>query len=152
ALAAPGEYECVDTREKLDAWVARLHAADEFAFDTETDALDAMRANLVGLSLAVEPGRACYIPFGHDYPGAPPQLDRAEVLDALRPLLSDPDKRKVGQHGKYEMHVLRRHGVGIRGYADDTMLESFVHNATASRHDMDSLALRYLGYETTKFT
>ncbi|MEO6170723.1 MAG: DNA polymerase I [Lysobacter sp.] len=151
-LAAPGEYECVDTRDQLDAWIVRLQEANEFAFDTETDALDAMRANLVGLSFAVEPGRACYIPVGHDYPGAPAQLDRAEVLEALRPLLTDPRKRKIGQHGKYEMHVLRRHGVVIRGYADDTMLESFVHNATASRHDMDSLALRYLGYETTKFT
>ena len=151
-LAAPGEYECVDTREQLDAWIVRLQEANEFAFDTETDALDAMRANLVGLSFAVEPGRACYIPVGHDYPGAPVQLDRAEVLEALRPLLTDPAKRKIGQHGKYEMHVLRRHGVVIRGYADDTMLESFVHNATASRHDMDSLALRSLGYETTKFT
>ena len=151
-LAAPGEYECVDTREQLDAWIVRLQEANEFAFDTETDALDAMRANLVGLSFAVEPGRACYIPVGHDYPGAPAQLPCAEVLDALRPLLTDPAKRKIGQHGKYEMHVLRRHGVVIRGYADDTMLESFVHNATASRHDMDSLALRYLGYETTKFT
>ena len=150
-LAAPGEYECVDTREQLDAWIVRLQEANEFAFDTETDALDAMRANLVGLSFAVEPGRACYIPVGHDYPGAPAQLPCAEVLDALRPLLTDPAKRKIGQHGKYEMHVLRRHGVVIRGYADDTMLESFVHNATASRHDMDSLALRYLGYETTKF-
>ncbi|QOW24668.1 DNA polymerase I [Lysobacter sp. H23M47] len=152
ALSAPGEYECVDTRAKLDAWIARLQDADEFAFDTETDSLDAMRANLVGLSFAVEPGRACYIPLGHDYPGAPAQLDRAEVLDALRPLLTDPARRKIGQHGKYEMHVLRRHGVPIGGYADDTMLQSFVLNATATRHDMDSLALRYLGYETTKYT
>ncbi|HEU4774708.1 MAG TPA: DNA polymerase I, partial [Lysobacter sp.] len=110
-----------------------------------------MRANLVGLSFAIEPGRACYIPVGHDYPGAPTQLPREEVLDALRPLLEDPARRKIGQHGKYEMHVLRRHGVRMRGYADDTMLESFVHNATASRHDMDSLALRYLGYQTTKY-
>ncbi|MGY0799875.1 DNA polymerase I [Lysobacter sp. A286] len=151
ALAAPGEYECVLTRAQLDAWVAKLEAADEFAFDTETDALDAMRANLVGLSFAVEPGRACYIPVGHDYPGAPAQLPREEVLDALRPVLADAGKRKLGQHGKYDLHVLRRHGVEVRGYADDTMLESFVFNATASRHDMDSLALRYLGYQTTKY-
>ncbi|HUH89525.1 MAG TPA: DNA polymerase I, partial [Lysobacter sp.] len=151
ALAAPGEYEGVMTREQLDVWVAKLQAADEFALDTETDSLDAMRANLVGLSFAIEPGRACYIPVGHDYPGAPAQLPRQEVLDALRPLLEDPGKRKIGQHGKYEMHVLRRHGVRMRGYSDDTMLESFVHNATASRHDMDSLALRYLGYQTTKY-
>ncbi|QOW19655.1 DNA polymerase I [Lysobacter ciconiae] len=152
ALSAPGEYECVDTRDKLDAWIARLQGAEEFAFDTETDSLDAMRANLVGLSFAVETGRACYIPLGHDYPGAPAQLDRAEVLEALRPLLTDPARRKIGQHGKYEMHVMRRHGVPIRGYADDTMLQSFVLNATATRHDMDSLALRYLGYATTKYT
>ncbi|WP_119716977.1 DNA polymerase I [Cognatilysobacter tabacisoli] len=151
ALGAPGEYELVLTREQLDAWVARLHAADAFAFDTETDSLDAMRANLVGLSLSVEPGRACYVPLAHDYPGAPAQLPRGEVLDALRPLLADPGKRKIGQHGKYDLHVLRRHGVDVAGYADDTMLESFVLNATATRHDMDSLARRYLGYETVKY-
>ena len=151
ALAAPGEYEMVTTGEQLDAWIARLHAAGEFAFDTETDALDAMVANLVGISLAVEPGQAAYIPLAHDYPGVPAQLDRGAVLDALRPLFADPGKRKLGQHGKYDLHVLRRHGIDVRGYADDTMLESFVFNATASRHDMDSLAKRYLGYDTVKF-
>ncbi|MFD0738747.1 DNA polymerase I [Lysobacter koreensis] len=152
ALAAPGEYEMVTTPEQLDAWVARLHAADEFAFDTETDSLDALCANLVGISLAVAPGHAAYIPVGHDYPGAPAQLGRGEVLDALRPLFADAGKRKLGQHGKYDLHVLRCHGVDVRGYADDTMLESFVFNATASRHDMDSLAKRYLGYDTIKFS
>ena len=151
ALAAAGEYELVLTREQLAGWVARLQAADAFALDTETDSLDAMRANLVGLSLSVEPGRACYIPLAHDYPGAPAQLPRDEVLDALRPLLADPGRRKIGQHGKYDLHVLRRHGVDVAGYADDTMLESFVLNATATRHDMDSLARRYLGYETVKY-
>jgi len=151
-LAAPGEYEMVITREQLDVWIASLQAADEFAFDTETDSLDALCANLVGLSFAVEPGKAAYIPLAHDYPGAPVQLNRDEVLDALRALFADPGKRKIGQHGKYDLHVLRRHGVEVRGYADDTMLESFVLNATASRHDMDSLARRYLGYDTIKFT
>ncbi|GAB3745764.1 DNA polymerase I [Lysobacter olei] len=151
ALSAPGEYETVLTGAQLTAWIAQLQAADEFAFDSETDSLDAMRANLVGLSFAVEPGKACYIPLAHDYPGAPAQLDRAAVLDALRPLLSDAGKRKLGQHGKYDLHVLRRHGVDVAGYADDTMLESFVYNATATRHDMDSLARRYLGYETIKY-
>ena len=151
ALSAPGHYEAVLTRAQLDTWIAKLHAADEFAFDTETDSLDALRARLVGLSLAVEPGSACYIPIGHDYPGAPAQLPMQEVLDALRPLLADPGKRKLGQHGKYDIHVLRCHGVDVAGYADDTMLESFVLNATASRHDMDSLAKRYLGYDTIKF-
>jgi DNA polymerase-1 len=151
ALAVPGSYETVLARPQLDAWIARLQATEEFAFDTETDSLDALCARLVGLSLAVEPGSACYIPLGHDYPGAPAQLPAREVLDALRPLFADPGKRKIGQHGKYDLHVLRCHGLEIAGYADDTMLESFVLNATASRHDMDSLAQRYLGYQTVKF-
>ena len=151
ALSAPGEYETVLTAEQLQAWVARAEAAALLSFDTETDALDAMRANLVGISLAVEPGRAAYIPVGHDYPGAPPQLAREAVLDALRPVLENPQIKKLGQHGKYDLHVLRRHGVAVQGYHDDTMLESFVLNSTASRHDMDSLAMRYLGYTTIKF-
>ncbi len=151
ALSAPGEYEMVLTTEQLDAWVQRLADAELISFDTETDALDAMRANLVGISLAVEPGRAAYIPVGHDYPGAPAQLPREQVLAALRPALEDPTKKKLGQHGKYDLHVLRRHGVNVQGYHDDTMLESFVLNSTATRHDMDSLAMRYLGYTTIKF-
>lgn len=151
ALSAPGEYETVLTAEQLQAWVERLQQADLISFDTETDALDAMRARPVGISLAVEPGRAAYIPVGHDYPGAPAQLPMQQVLDALRPALQDPAKKKLGQHGKYDLHVLRRHGVAVQGYHDDTMLESFVLNSTATRHDMDSLALRYLGYSTIKF-
>src|SRR5690606_300360 len=151
ALSAPGAYETVLARDQLDAWIARLEAAPEFAFDTETDSLDALCARLVGLSVAVEPGSAAYIPVGHDYPGAPAQLPLEEVLDALRPLLTDPLKRKIGHHGKYDLHVLRCHGLAVSGYADDTMMESFVFNATASRHDMDSLAQRYLGYQTVKF-
>lgn len=139
------------TAEQLQAWVERLQQAELISFDTETDALDAMRARLVGISLAVEPGRAAYIPVGHDYPGAPAQLPMQQVLDALRPALQDPAKKKLGQHGKYDLHVLRRHGVAVQGYHDDTMLESFVLNSTATRHDMDSLALRYLGYSTIKF-
>ena len=151
ALSAPGEYETVLAEAQLSDWIAKLQAADEFAFDSETDSLDPMRASLVGLSFSVEPGKACYIPLGHDYPGVPAQLPRAAVLDALRPLLADPAKRKLGQHGKYDLHVLRRHGVEVRGYADDTMLESFVLSAGIARHDMDSLAKRHLGYETIKY-
>jgi DNA polymerase I len=151
ALSAPGIYDTVLTADQLQDWVARAEAADLIAFDTETDALDAMRANLVGISLAVEPGQAAYIPVGHDYPGAPAQLPRQQVLDALRPVLENPAKKKLGQHGKYDLHVLRRHGVDVQGYHDDTMLESFVLNSTATRHDMDSLAQRYLGYTTIKF-
>jgi DNA polymerase-1 len=152
ALSAAGEYETVLTRGQLDAWIAKLQAAEEFAFDTETDSLNALCARIVGLSLAVEPGRACYIPLAHDYPGVPAQLPTEVVLAALRPLFADPNKRKLGQHGKYDLHVLRCHGLEVRGYADDTMLESFVFNATASRHDMDSLARRYLGYDTITYT
>jgi len=151
ALSLPGAYECVLTHMQLDAWIAQLQAAEAFAFDTETDALDPMRANLVGLSFAVEPGRAAYVPLAHNYPGAPPQLVRDEVLTALQPLFADANKKKLGQHGKYDLHVLRRHGVEVNGYADDTMLESFVYNATTTRHDMDSLAKRYLGYDTIKY-
>lgn len=150
ALSTPGEYEAVLTPAQLDAWLQRLGAADEIALDTETDSLDPMRANLVGISVAVEPGQAAYLPLGHDYPGAPVQLDRAAVLDALRPLLEDPARRKLGQHGKYDLHVLRRHGVDLRGYAHDTMLESFVLNSS-QRHDMDSLAQRVLGYGTIPY-
>ena len=151
ALSAPGEYETVLAREQLDAWIEKLRAADEFAFDTETDSLDPMRANLVGISFSVEPGRACYLPLAHDYPGAPAQLPRAAALDALRPLFADPARKKLGQHGKYDLHVLRRHGVDVAGYADDTMLESFVLEAGLQRHDMDSLAERHLGHATVKY-
>ena len=151
ALAAAGAYQTVLTPAQLDAWVACLRAAGEFAFDTETDNLDPMRAHLVGLSFSVEPGTACYIPLGHDYPGAPAQLPREVVLEALRPLLCDPAKKKLGQHGKYDLHVLRRHGVDVRGYADDTLLESFVLSAGVARHDMDTLAKRHLGYDTVKY-
>ncbi len=151
ALGMAGDYAAVTEPAQLDALVAELQRADAFAFDTETDSLDPMRATLVGLSFATEPGKAVYVPVGHDYPGAPPQLDRAGVLAALRPVLADPGKRKLGQHGKYDLHVLRRHGVEVQGYADDTMLESFVLNSGSNRHDMDSLAKRFLGYDTIKY-
>ncbi|MEJ7747029.1 MAG: DNA polymerase I [Luteimonas sp.] len=151
ALAAPGEYECIRTRAQLDGWLTQLRGAAEFAFDVETDHLDPMRANLVGISFAVDTGRAAYLPLGHDYPGAPPQLPFDETIAALKPLFEDAGKRKIGQHGKYDLHVLRRHGIDVQGYADDTMLQSFVLNASGSRHDMDTLARRFLGYETIKF-
>lgn len=151
ALARKGEYECITTRDRLEAWLAKLQSAPLVAFDTETDSLDPMQARLVGLSFSVEAGFACYIPVGHDYPGAPAQLPQAEVLDALRPILEDASRPKVGQHGKYDLHVLRRHGVNVRGYTEDTMLQSFVLNAGGQRHDMDSLAARYLGYSTIRY-
>ncbi len=151
SLSGPGEYEAVLTRDQLDAWLKQLDASDRFAFDTETDSLDAMQANLVGISLCVEPGRACYIPLAHRAPGAPAQLPMDEVLDALRPHLTEAGKAKVGQHGKYDLHVLRRHGIEVKGYADDTMLQSFVIDSS-QRHDMDSLARRVLGIETIPYS
>lgn len=151
ALAAAGQYETVLTGQQLDAWIATLKRAGRFVFDTETDSLDPMRANLIGLSLAAEIGKAAYVPFGHHYPDAPLQLERAAVLEALRPLLTDPAIEKIGQHGKYDLHVLRRHGVEVAGYAQDTLLESFVLNSGSARHDLDSLARRYLGYDTVKY-
>ncbi len=151
ALSSPGQYETILTTEQLDALMLTLGNSDEFAFDSETDNLDPMQANLVGLSFSVEPGKAVYLPLAHEYPGAPVQLDRASTLAALSPLFADAAKKKLGQHGKYDLHVLRRHGVTVAGYADDTMLESFVLNSGSSRHDMDSLAKRYLGYDTIKY-
>ena len=151
ALAAPGEYECVREPSQLAAWVAQLERADAFAIDTETDSLDPMRAKLCGISLSMQPGKACYIPLAHDYPGVAQQLPREVVLEALRPLLADPAKRKVGQNGKYDLHVLRRHGIEVQGYADDTLLQSFVLSAGSARHDMDSLAKRHLGYQTIPY-
>jgi len=150
ALAAPGEYEAILDAPRLQEWIATLRRAGCFALDTETDSLDPLRANLVGISFAAESGRAAYLPLAHDYPGAPAQLPREEALALLRPLLEDAQVRKIGQHGKYDLHVFRRLGIEVRGYADDTMLESFVLNSS-QRHDMDSLARRVLGYETVPY-
>ena len=151
-LAAPGRHETILDIPALDAWIARLRAAGLFALDTETDSLDPLRANLVGLSVCCEPGHAAYLPLAHDYPGAPAQLDRALALDRLRPLLEDAAVRKLGQNGKYDLHVLRRHGIAVAGYAEDTLLESFVLDAGRARHDMDSMARRELGYQTVAYT
>jgi len=144
-------YETVWGASDLDRWVARLSAVPLFAFDTETTSLDYMSAELVGVSFAVAPHEAAYVPVAHRYPGAPDQLDRDAVLARLRPLLEDPDRAKVGQNLKYDMSVLARHGVTLRGIAFDTMLESYVLDATATRHDMDSLADKYLGEQTIRF-
>ncbi len=151
ALAIKGNYECVTTNEQLSDWVKKLEAATLFCFDTETDALDSMQAGLVGVSVCVETGHAAYIPVAHRYPGVPAQLSWDAVSAALKPVLENPSIHKVGQHGKYDLHVLRRHGIDVQGYVEDTMLESFVFNAGISRHDMDTLAQKYLGYTTIKF-
>ena len=145
------EYETVLEQAQLDTWLEKLKAAELFAFDTETTSLDYMVAELVGVSFAVEPGKAAYVPFGHDYMGAPEQLNRDDVLAQLKPLLEDAGQAKVGQHLKYDMNVLARYDIALRGVAFDTMLESYVLNSTATRHDMDSLADHFLGVKTVKF-
>jgi DNA polymerase I len=131
--------------------VRRLAAAPLISFDTETDALDAMRAHLVGLSFSVEPGHGWYVPVGHNYLGAPPQLPIETVLSRLKPLLQDAKKPKVGQHAKYDLNVLKRFGVDVRGVAYDTMLESYVLDAAGWRHDMDSMAEQHLNHRTIRF-
>ncbi|HZX69666.1 MAG TPA: DNA polymerase I [Rhodanobacter sp.] len=146
-----GEYELVTTQPAFDAWLEKLRHAELIAFDTETTSIDAMRAHIVGISFAVEAGKACYIPIGHDYPGAPKQLDRDAVLAALKPILEDAARPKLGQHAKYDINILSNYGIVVQGLKHDSMLESYVWNATATRHDMDSLARKYLGYETVKY-
>ncbi|WP_188114792.1 DNA polymerase I [Methylococcus geothermalis] len=144
-------YDMVTEQAALDRWLEKLEAAELFAFDTETSSLDYMRAEIVGVSFAVEPGEAAYVPLAHDYPGVPVQLDRAMVLERLRPLLEDETKPKLGQHLKYDANVLLNHGIALRGIRHDTMLESYVLNSTATRHDMDSLAERYLDRKTIHY-
>jgi len=148
---APADYELILEREQLRRWVARLAAADLVAIDTETTSLDYMQARLVGFSFAVEPLRAAYLPVAHDYPGAPEQIPLDEALEALRPILEDPTRPKVGHNLKYDMSVLARHGVDLAGIAYDTMLESYVLDAGANRHDMDTLALKYLGHKAIAY-
>jgi len=153
APAQDSRYETVLEQAAFDAWLQKLAAAELIAFDTETTSIDAQQAQVVGVSFAVEPGEAAYVPLAHSYMGVPQQLDRDAVLKALKPLLEDPNKAKVGQHAKYDINVLANAStpIEVRGVAFDTMLESYVLNSTATRHDMDSLALKYLGHSTIRF-
>ena len=151
AASAEANYETILDGASLDHWLERLRSADLFSFDTETTSLDYMRARVVGVSFAVDPGAAAYLPLAHDYPGAPDQLDRDAVLAVLKPLLEDPRQHKVGQNLKYDMSVLANHDIELRGIAYDTMLESYVLNAGVGRHDMDSLAERHLNHRTIHF-
>ncbi|USE36633.1 DNA polymerase I [Endozoicomonas sp. SCSIO W0465] len=151
ASIATGEYSVVTEETEFLDWIAQLESADLFAFDTETTSLDYMVAELVGVSFAVEPGKAAYVPVAHDYLGAPAQLDRRWVLEKLKPLLEDPMKQKVGQNVKYDESVLARYDIQIKGAAFDTMLESYCLNSIATRHNMDALAEHYLGYKTIKY-
>lgn len=155
--AAPGpsgeeaDYELVLDEPALQRWLDRLENADIFAFDTETDSLNYMKARIVGVSMCVEPGKSAYVPLAHDYPGSPDQLERDAVLGKIKPLLEDADRKKVGHHLKYDAHVLQNHGIRLSGIEHDTMLESYVLDSTATRHDMDSVAAKYLGIATTRY-
>jgi len=144
-------YETVLDWPAFDAWLEKINNADLVAVDTETTSLDYMAAEVVGVSLSVAAGEAAYIPLAHDYPGAPDQLPRSEALEKLREFLENPNKKKVGHHLKYDAHVLARHGISLQGMAFDSMLESYVLNSVATRHDMDSVARYYLGRETIHF-
>jgi DNA polymerase-1 len=145
------DYQVVFEQAAFSVWLEHLAAADLFSFDTETTSLDYMEAEIVGVSFSVAPGEAAYVPVAHCYPGVPEQLDRDWVLGQLKPLLEDPDVIKAGQNLKYDMSVLARYGINMRGIGFDTMLESYVLDSTATRHDMDSLAEKYLGVKTIKF-
>jgi DNA polymerase-1 len=145
------EYETVLTRVQLDDWLQRLQQAGQFAFDTETTSLDYTEARIVGVSFAVSTGEAAYVPLAHDYPDAPQQLDRDEVLSLLCPLLESKDNIKIGHNLKYDRNVLANHQIVLDGVRFDTMLESYVLDSTATRHDMDSVAQKYLGHTTIKY-
>ncbi|MCZ6717101.1 MAG: DNA polymerase I [Gammaproteobacteria bacterium] len=153
AAAKPvsGNYQTIFSKKEFSAWLKKLEKAKLIAFDTETDSLDYMNAQIVGLSFAIKEGEAAYLPVAHDYPGAPDQLSRDEVLAALQPLLENPKVQKVGHHLKYDAHILANYGIRMGGMQYDSMLESYVLNSTATRHDMDSVASRYLGVETISF-
>lgn len=145
------EYETILTQESFERWLEKLRQASLFAFDTETTSLDYMQAKLVGVSFSCEANKAAYLPFGHDYMGAPEQLDQDRVLAALKPILEDETCLKVGQNLKYDKNVLANYDINLQGIAHDTMIESYVLNSTANRHDMDTLAEKHLGRSTIHF-
>ncbi|OAI15429.1 DNA polymerase I [Methylomonas lenta] len=151
ASALARDYQTILNQTDFEHWLTKLKQAELFAFDTETTSLNYSEAEIVGVSFAVQAGQAAYLPLAHDYPDAPPQLDRQQVLEALKPLLEDAGKPKLGQNLKYDAHVLKNHGISLRGIQHDTMLESYVLNSTATKHNMDDLAKHYLGVETIHF-
>jgi DNA polymerase I len=151
AVLSQDNYQTILDEKALVDWIERLKTAEVFAFDTETDGLDTLSCNLIGMSFAVAPGEAAYLPLAHDYLDAPAQLDRDWVLATLKPLLEDDKALKVGQNLKFDQSMLARYGINLRGIAFDTMLESYVLDSVAGRHDMDSLAERYLNHKTITF-
>ena len=148
---APLAYDCILDAGAFEAWRRRLENAELFALDTETTSLDYMRAEVVGLSFSIEPGKAAYLPMGHAYPGAPQQLERAWVFERLKPLLEDPRRAKVGHNLKYDRNVLANHGIGLEGIRHDTMLESYVLDAAANRHDLDTLSHAHFQHRNIKY-
>ncbi len=148
---AQNDYVMITEEAELERWIEKLQQAPVFAFDTETTSLNAVGAELVGVSFAAKEGEAAYVPVAHDYPGAPLQLSRDAVLAKLKPLLEDPEQHKVGQNLKYDRSVLAGHGLTLRGIRHDTMLQSYVLDSVATRHDLDSLALKYLGQQNITF-
>ncbi|HEB82454.1 MAG TPA: DNA polymerase I, partial [Gammaproteobacteria bacterium] len=144
------DYQTILDKKAYQQWLKDLKKTGRFAFDTETTSLDYMKARVVGISFAIKPGLAAYVPFAHDYPGAPDQLDEATVLGDIRPLLESDRIEKIGQNLKYDAHVLANHGIVLKGIAEDTMLESYVLDST-QRHNMDDMALRLLGRQTIHF-
>ena len=145
------DYETVLDDKALQKWLDRIAGAELVAIDTETTSIDYMQAELVGISLSVNPGEAAYIPVAHDYPGAPQQLRRDEVLKKLRAFLEDESRPKVGHHLKYDAHIFARYQIELRGMRFDSMLESYVLNSVATRHDMDSVARHYLNIDTVHY-
>ena len=151
ATQAETDYHCVNEEKQLKEWITRLRCAELIALDTETTSLQAMNAELVGISFAIDGGEAAYVPLAHDYQGAPRQLEPGKVLEALRPVLESPDRPKVGQNLKYDYTIFARNGVELKGIVYDTMLESYVLDSVANRHDLDTLALKYLGHKTISY-
>lgn len=145
------DYQMITDTATLDAWVEKLNKAELIAFDTETTSVDAQQAELVGLSFSIKPHQAIYIPVAHDYMGAPKQLSRDDVVAKLKPILENSNKAKVGQHAKYDINVLSHYNIDVQGVKYDTMMESYILDATGSRHDMDTLANNYLNEQTVKF-
>jgi len=144
-------YETILTKPRFDAWLSKIGKSELAGFDTETTSINYMEAEIVGVSFATDDGDAAYLPLAHAYPGAPDQLDRDETLARLQPWLEDPGQSKVGHHLKYDAHVLDNHGITLAGMAFDSMLESYVLDSTATRHDLDSVARKYLGVETIHY-
>lgn len=149
---APRQYTLILDSDTFDEWVTRLENATLFAIDTETTSLDYMQAEIVGLSFCIEPGIAAYLPVAHTYAGVPTQLDREQVLQRLKPLLESPSHGKIGHHLKYDAHIFANYGITLRAMHFDTMLESYVLNSVATRHDMDSVSLRYLDIQPITYT